>query len=157
MTIQDVIDNDLVQDIRTGTAADDSTEMIDFPGDVYPNFEYSNCNRSWLGFKFEPYSYCNSVLEFGAWRDGFRSATRIILEGKSQGTKYFGVSEVDVSHLNNEIDVFTRQRDLLYYEDIISLANTKGVTGFDVIIFDIEASVNQMLKLDVATKKWTMV
>ncbi len=45
MTIQDVIDNDLTTDIRTGTAADDSVEMIDFPGSVLPNFEYSNCNR----------------------------------------------------------------------------------------------------------------
>ena len=41
MTIQDVIDNDLIQDIRTGTASDDSVEMIDFPGAVMPNFEYS--------------------------------------------------------------------------------------------------------------------
>jgi hypothetical protein len=63
MTIQDVIDNDLTNDIRTGTAADDSVEMIDFPGSVLPNFEYSNCNRSWFGFNFELYSQSSSVLE----------------------------------------------------------------------------------------------
>ena len=70
MTIQDVIDNDLVQDIRTGTAADDIVEMIGFDGDVLPNFEYSNCNRSWFGFNFEPYNTCGVILEFGAWKDG---------------------------------------------------------------------------------------
>ena len=146
MTIQDVIDNDLIQDIRTGTAADDSVEMIDFPGSVLPNFEYSNCNRSWFGFNFEPYSHCFSVLEFGAWRDGFRSATRIILEGKSVDTKYFGVSEVDISHLDNGDDVNAIQRVQSSYSDILGVASAKGVTAFDVIIFDVEASVNQMLE-----------
>ena len=147
MTIQDVIDNDLTNDIRTGTAADDSVEMIDFPGSVLPNFEYSNCNRSWFGFNFEPYSYSYSVLEFGAWKDGFRSATRIILESKSSGTKYFGVSEVDIAHLDNGNDVTAIQRDKANYSDIISLASSKGVTSFDVIIFDVEASINEMLDL----------
>lgn len=146
MTIQDVIDNDLTNDIRTGTAADDSVEMIDFPGSVLPNFEYSNCNRSWFGFNFEPYSHCFSILEFGAWKDGFRSATRIILEGKSSDTKYFGVSEVDITHLDNGNDVTAIQRNQADYGDIISLASSKGVTAFDVIIFDVEASVNQMLE-----------
>ena len=46
MTIQDVIDNDLTNDIRTGTAADDSVEMIDFPGSVLPNFEYKYYKNS---------------------------------------------------------------------------------------------------------------
>ena len=150
MTIQDVIDNDLIQDIRTGTAADDSTEMIDFPGSVLPNFEYSNCNRSWFGFKFEPYSNCFSVLELGAWKDGFRSATRIILESKSVGTKYFGVSEVDITHLDNGDDVNTIQRTQSNYSDILSIASAKNVSAFDMIIFDVEASVNQMLEL------WTL-
>lgn len=146
MTIQDVIDNDLIQDIRTGTAADDSVEMIDFAGSVLPNFEYSNCNRSWFGFNFEEYNTCNSVLEFGAWKDGYRSATRIILEQKSTSTKYFGVSEVDVSHLNNDNDVNTIQRTESNYIDILDVASAKGVTSFNVIIFDVEASVNQMLE-----------
>lgn len=146
MTIQDVIDNDLIQDIRTGTAADDSVEMIDFPGSVLPNFEYSNCNRSWFGFNFEPYSHCFSVLEFGAWKDGFRSATRIILEGKSADTKYFGVSEVDITHLDNGNDVNAIQRTQSNYSDILDVASNKGVTAFDVIIFDLEASINQMLE-----------
>jgi hypothetical protein len=151
MTIQDVIDNDLIQDIRTGTASDDSVEMIDFPGAVMPNFEYSNCNRSWFGFNFEQYSHCFSVLEFGAWKDGFRSATRIILEGKSADTKYFGVSTVDVSHLDNGNDVNAIQRDESNYSDILDVASSKGVTAFDVIIFDAEASINQMLELWTAT------
>ena len=151
MTIQDVIDNDLIQDIRTGTASDDAVEMIDFPGAVLPNYEYSNCNRSWFGFNFEPYSHCFSVLEFGAWKDGFRSATRIVLEGKSSDTKYFGVSTVDISHLDNGNDVNAIQRDLSNYSDILDVANSKGVTGFDVIIFDIEASINQMLEFWTAT------
>ncbi len=146
MTIQDVIDNDLIQDIRTGTAADDSVDMIDFPGEVLPNFEYSNCNRSWFGFGFEPYNHCFSVLEFGAWRDGFRSATRIILEQKSSSTKYFGVSYVDATNLNNDDDVNIIQRNVVDYSDILDVASTKGVTAFDVIVFDIEASVNQMLE-----------
>ncbi len=146
MTIQDVIDNDLTNDIRTGTAADDSVEMIDFPGSVLPNFEYSNCNRSWFGFNFNEYSQCNSVLEFGAWKDGFRSATRIILETKSIDTKYFGVSEIDITHLDNGTDVNVILRNQEDYGDIISLASSKGVTSFDVIIFDIQASVNQMLE-----------
>ena len=147
MTIQDVIDNDLTTDIRTGTAADDSVEMIDFPGSVLPNFEYSNCNRSWFGFNFNDYSQCNSVLEFGAWKDGFRSATRIILEMKSADTKYFGVSEIDITHLDNGNDVNAIQRNEADYGDIITLASSKGVTSFDVIIFDVEASVNEMLEL----------
>jgi hypothetical protein len=119
MTIQDVIDNDLIQDIRTGTAADDSVEMIGFPGDVFPNHEYSNSNRSWFGFTFSAYANCNSVLEFGAWKDGFRSLTRIVLESKSTETKYFGVSDVDVSHVNNDVDV---------------------------ILFETQSSINQMLE-----------
>ena len=135
MTIQDVIDNDLIQDIRTGTAADDSVELIDFPGGIFPNHEYSNCNRSWFGFNFNDYSQCNSVLELGAWKDGFRSATRIILEMKSSDTKYFGVSEVDISHLDNGIDVNAIQRNQADYGDIISLASSKGVTSFDFIGF----------------------
>jgi hypothetical protein len=147
MTIQDVIDNDLTKDIRTGTAADDSVEMIDFPGSVLPNFEYSNCNRSWFGFNFNDYSQCNSVLEFGAWKDGFRSATRIILEMKSADTKYFGVSDVDIAHLDNGNDVNAIQRNEADYGDIISLASSKGVSSFDVIIFDAEASINKMLEL----------
>ena len=147
MTIQDVIDNDLTKDIRTGTAADDSVEMINFPGTVLPNFEYSNCNRSWFGFNFEPYNHCFSVLEFGAWKDGFRSATRIIIESKSADTKYFGVSEVDITDLNNGNDINTIQRNQADYGDIVSLASSKGVTSFDVIIFDAEASINQMLEL----------
>ncbi len=147
MTIQDVIDNDLTNDIRTGTASDDSVEMIDFPGPVLPNFEYSNCNRSWFGFNFNEYSYTSSILEFGSWKDGFRSATRIILEMKSADTKYFGVSEVDITHLDNGVDVNTIQRDQSDYGDIISLASSKGVTSFNVIIFDVGASINEMLSL----------
>lgn len=146
MTIQDVIDNDLTTDIRTGTAADDSVEMIDFPGSVLPNFEYSNCNRSWFGFNFEPYTQCSSILEFGAWKDGFRSATRIILESKSASTKYFGVSEVDITNLDNGNDVNAIQRNQADYGDIITLASSKGTSTFDVIIFDVEASINQMLE-----------
>ena len=145
MTIQDVIDNDLIQDIRTGTAADDSTDLINFTGDVFPNFEYSNCNRSWFGFNFEPYNHCFSVLEFGAWKDGFRSATRIIMEQKSANTKYFGVSTVDITALNNNNDIFTLQRDIANYGEIVNLAYAKNVTAFDVILFDVEGSINQML------------
>ena len=146
MTIQDVIDNDLIQDIRTGTAADDSVEMIGFPGDVFPNHEYSNCNRSWFGFTFNAYANCNSVLEFGTWKDGFRSLTRIILESKSASTKYFGVSDVDVSHVNNDVDAFTIQRDFTSYGEIVDLASSKGVTSFDVIVFETQSSINQMLE-----------
>ena len=147
MTIQDVIDNDLVQDIRTGTAADDVVEMIGFDSDVLPNFEYSNCNRSWFGFHFEPYNTCNSVLEFGAWKDGFRSATRIMLEQKSPSTKYFGVSEVDITHLDNAGDIRAIQRNLADYGDILTLANNNAVSSFDWIHFDVEASINKMLEL----------
>jgi len=146
MTIQDVIDNDLIQDIRTETAADDSIEMIGFSGDVFPNHEYSNCNRSWFGFNFSGYSNCNSVLEFGTWKDGFRSLTRIVLESKSASTKFFGVSDVDVSHVNNDADAFAIQRDTASYGDIIDLASSNGVTSFDVIIFETQSSINQMLE-----------
>jgi hypothetical protein len=146
MTIQDVIDNDLIQDIRTGTAADDSVEMIGFSGGVFPNHEYSNCNRSWFGFTFSSYINCNSVLEFGTWKDGFRSLTRIVLENKSAETKYFGVSDVDVSHVNNDIDVFAIQRDLASYGDVIDLAASKGVTSFDLIMFETQSSINGMLE-----------
>ena len=146
MTIQDVIDNDLIQDIRTGTAADDSVEMIGFSGDVFPNHEYSNCNRSWFGFTFNAYANCNSVLEFGTWKDGFRSLTRIVLENKSAETKYFGVSDVDVSHVNNDIDVFAIQRDLASYGDVVDLAASKGVTSFDLIMFETQSSINGMLE-----------
>lgn len=146
MTIQDVIDNDLIQDIRTGTAADDSVDMIGFSGEILPGHEYSNCNRSWFGFNFNAYSSCNSVLEFGAWKDGFRSLTRIILESKSSETKYFGVSDVDASHINNDLDTFTIQRDLNSYGDIVDLASSNGVTSFDVIIFETQSSINQMLQ-----------
>jgi hypothetical protein len=146
MTIQDVIDNDLIQDIRTGTAADDSVEMIGFSGDIFPNHEYSNCNRSWFGFTFNAYSNCGSVLEFGTWKDSFRSLTRIILESKSAATKYFGVSDVDVSHINNGVDAFAIQRDLTSYGDIVELASSEGVTSFDVIIFETQSSINQMLE-----------
>jgi hypothetical protein len=146
MTIQDVIDNDLIQDIRTGTAADDSVEMIGFSGDIFPNHEYSNCNRSWFGFTFNAYNNCNSVLEFGAWKDGFRSLTRIVLESKSSETKYFGVSDVDVSHVNNDVDTFAIQRGMASYGDIVGLASFNGVTSFDVIIFEAQSSINQMLE-----------
>jgi hypothetical protein len=146
MTIQDVIDNDLIQDIRTGTAADDSVEMIGFSGDIFPNHEYSNCNRSWFGFTFNAYNNCNSVLEFGAWKDGFRSLTRIVLESKSSETKYFGVSDVDVSHVNNDVDAFAIQRGMASYGDIVGLASFNGVTSFDVIIFEAQSSINQMLE-----------
>lgn len=147
MTIQDVIDNDLIQDIRTGTAADDSIEMIGFSGDVLPAHEYSNCNRSWFGFNFSAYSNCNSVLEFGTWKDGFRSLTRIILESKSAETKYFGVSDVDVSHINNDVDVFAIQRDLTSYGDVVDVASSEGVTSFDMIIFESQSSINDMLQI----------
>ena len=146
MTIQDVIANDLIQDIRTGTAADDSVEMIGFSGGIFPNHEYSNCNRSWFGFTFNAYNNCNSVLEFGAWKDGFRSLTRIVLECKSSETKYFGVSDVDVSHINNGVDAFAIQRDLNSYGDIVGVASSEGVTSFDVIIFETQSSINQMLE-----------
>jgi hypothetical protein len=146
MTIQDVIANDLIQDIRTGTAADDSVEMIGFSGGIFPNHEYSNCNRSWFGFTFNAYNNCNSVLEFGAWKDGFRSLTRIVLESKSSETKYFGVSDVDVSHINNGVDAFAIQRDLNSYGDIVGVASSEGVTSFDVIIFETQSSINQMLE-----------
>jgi hypothetical protein len=146
MTIQDVIDNDLIQDIRTGTAADDSVELIGFSGDIFPNHEYSNCNRSWFGFTFNAYSNCNSVLEFGAWKDGFRSLTRIVLESKSSETKYFGVSDVDLSHVNNDVDAFAIQRGMASYGDIVGLASSDGVTSFDVIIFETQSSINQMLE-----------
>ena len=146
MTIQDVIANDLIQDIRTGTAADDSVEMIGFSGGIFPNHEYSNCNRSWFGFTFNAYANCNSVLEFGTWKDGFRSLTRIVLESKSSETKYFGVSDVDVSHINNGVDAFAIQRDLNSYGDIVGVASSEGVTSFDVIIFETQSSINQMLE-----------
>jgi hypothetical protein len=146
MTIQDVITNDLIQDIRTGTAADNSVEMIGFSGGVFPNHEYSNCNRSWFGFTFSAFSNCNSVLEFGAWKDGFRSLTRIVLESKSAETKYFGVSDVDVSHINNGVDAFAIQRDLNSYGDIVGVASSEGVTSFDVIIFETQTSINQKLE-----------
>ena len=146
MTIQDVITNDLIQDIRTGTAADNSVEMIGFSGDIFPNHEYSNCNRSWFGFNFSAYSNCNSVLEFGAWKDGFRSLTRIVLESKSAETKYFGVSDVDVSHINNGVDAFAIQRGMASYGDIVGLASSNGVASFDVIIFETQSSINQMLE-----------
>jgi hypothetical protein len=146
MTIQDVITNDLIQDIRTGTAADNSVEMIGFSGGVFPNHEYSNCNRSWFGLTFNAYANCNSVLEFGAWKDGFRSLTRIVLESKSAETKYFGVSDVDVSHINNGVDAFAIQRDLNSYGDIVGVASSNGVASFDVIIFETQSSINQMLE-----------
>ncbi len=149
MTIDDIIANDLVEDIRTGTALDDSKELIDFTGDVLPNIEFSICNRSMLGFEFEqPSTNPNcAILEIGVWKDDFKSSTNIFWKSKQSSSFYFGVDSIDKTSLSNPAaNIFVLQKDLSNLQDVIAFAASKDVNQFDFILFDQEYSVNEMLE-----------
>ena len=149
MTIEDIIANDLVEDIRTGTALDDSKELIGFVGDVLPNIEFSICNRSMLGFEFEqPTTNPNcAILEIGVWKDGYKSATNIFWKSKQASSFYFGLDAEDKTSLSNpSANIYILQKDLASLQDVKAFAMSKDISQFDFIMFDQEYSVNEMLE-----------
>lgn len=149
MTIDEIIANDLVEDIRTGTALDDSKELIGFTGDVLPNIEFSTCNRSMLGFEFEqPSTNPNcAILEVGVWRDEYKSSTNIIWKAKQPTSYYFGVDSEDKTYLTNvSSNIFVLHKDLANLSDVVAFAKSKDINQFDFILFDQEYSVNEMLE-----------
>jgi hypothetical protein len=149
MTIDDIIANDLIEDIRTGSALDDSKDLIDFTGSILPTIEFSTCNRSMLGFEFEqPSANPNcAILEIGVWKDDFKSSTNIFWKSKHSSSFYFGVDSTDKTSLSNPAaNIFVLQKDLSNLQDVIAFAASKDVNRFDFIMFDQEYSVNEMLE-----------
>lgn len=146
ITIDQIIQRDLLKEIRTFTAYDDADWDADCPGNII--YEISDCNRA--SFKEAFYSIknaCTSILEIGVCNNDKNSLSHILIDEKRDDAYYFGVDIKDKTFLNNhEKNVYTIQSDSADIEKIMSFVNSKGVNHFDFIFIDGWHSINHVLK-----------
>jgi predicted O-methyltransferase YrrM len=144
-------EQDLIKDIRTGTAFDNDDGnqrgMIvrEFPYSEYG--ETSPCNKSALLDRFlRVRDNARAVMEIGVCRNGRDSFTHTFLNNKKQETIYVGIDIEDKSFLNNtEQNIFTIRASSSNVEENIEKIKSFGVEQFDFIFIDGWHSINQCL------------
>lgn len=137
---------DLLLDIRTGTAFDDRDEPY-IPAQMRPFTwaEVSNANIEELTKKFlQVRNTAKAILEIGICRNGARSFTHCFLKNKKKETIYVGIDVEDKSFLNDfENNIYTIKNNSSNYNSNIALIKSFGVSQFDFIFIDGWHSINQ--------------
>jgi hypothetical protein len=152
MTVDEIIENDLVGEIRFFSEVDNHDFDANFIDEKYRNFlsinkEFSNCNNLYLTSYFNSMKdNCKAILEIGICRNQDESSTYCFLNNKNSDTYYFGIDLDDKSFLDNESEnVFTMRENSSNIEKIMRFVNSKGVEKFDFIFIDGWHSINQVL------------
>lgn len=156
MTRDEIIQNDLISEIRTFTDVDDQELNLNFfikKHDMrfYPKLtvptEFSDCNKSQLIKYFKKVApHAKAILEIGVHRNGGDSSTWCFLNYKNKETFYFGIDIVDKSFLNDEENnIYTLQENSSNTEKIMNFVKSTGVEKFDFIFIDGYHSINQVL------------
>lgn len=156
MTRDEIIQNDLISEIRTFTDVDDQELNLNFfikKHDMrfYPQLtvptEFSDCNKSQLIKYFKKVApHAKAILEIGVHRNGGDSSTWCFLNYKNKETFYFGIDIVDKSFLNDEENnIYTLQENSSNTEKIMNFVKSTGVEKFDFIFIDGYHSINQVL------------
>jgi hypothetical protein len=149
-------EQDLIEDIRTGTDFDDQDGGIPHPNGYDGRFpEFSDCNRLNLTYYFNKIrDNCNAILEIGVCRNGSSSSTHVFLENKKEDCTYIGIDLEDKSFLNNtDKKIYTIQNTSSDIQGNINKINELGVTQFDFIFIDGWHSINQCY-LDWEYTRW---
>ena len=158
MNRDDIVNNDLVKEIRTFTKADDHDYDETFFSMKHPGMipwgktygkkvELSDWNRSQLNKHFSKVSkHAKAILEIGVCRNDDKSSTWSFINNKRPDAFYFGVDIEDKSFLNNEENnVYTLKTSSSNFEEIMKFVNSKGIEKFDFIFIDGWHSINQVL------------
>lgn len=152
MTRDEIIENDLIGEIRFFSDVDNHDFDADFIDDKYKNHlsvpkEFSDCNKLFLSSAFKSISEnCKAILEIGICRNQDESSTYCFLNNKNSDTFYFGVDLEDKSFLDNESEnIFTLKENSSNIDKIMEFVNSKGIEKFDFIFIDGWHSINQVL------------
>lgn len=154
--------SDLIEDVRSNTAADDLCCGIDHFLNLWPDAkdeesvintysgqEVTECNREALKQQFlKVKNNCKAILEIGIGRNGKDSFATVFFENKNNDTKYVGVDIEDRSWLvDYGENIFTIQGNSSNYDEIVEIINDKfEIEKFDFIFIDGLHSLNQVLK-----------
>jgi dTDP-glucose pyrophosphorylase len=153
---QNIVENDLLKEIRTFTEDDDkdwdlSVFSKKIPGIIpFPKsqnkIEFSDWNRSQLTQYLKKISsHAKAILEIGVCRNG-KSSTWCFLDNKNKDTFYFGIDLDDKSFLDSEEEnIYTLKTSSSNINEIMSFVKSKGIEKFDFIFIDGWHSVNQVL------------
>lgn len=156
MTNDEIINNDLVSEIRTFSDVDNEELNLDFfikkhnlrfhPGFTVPK-EFSDCNKFQLIKHFKKVApHAKAILEIGVHRNDQDSSTWCFLNYKNKETFYFGIDIVDKSFLNNkENNIYTLKENSSNTEKIMDFVRSTGVDKFDFIFIDGYHSINQVI------------
>jgi len=138
-------EQDLVKDIRTGTAFDDADGGVPHPRGYDGRVEFTDCNRINLQNYFSKVrDNCKAILEIGVCRNGGASSTHVFLDNKLPETVYVGIDLDDKSFLNDPAkNVHTIQNTSSDIDGNIERIRALGVTQFDFILIDGWHSINQ--------------
>lgn len=157
MTREDIVNNDLIREIRSFTEVDDQDYNEVYFSQKHPGMtpwprggtkiEFSDWNRSQLNTYFKKVSKnAKAVLEIGVCRNDGKSSTWCFLNNKQKETFYFGVDIEDKSFLDSdEENIFTLKTSSSNTEEIMDFVRSKCVDKFDFIFIDGWHSINQVL------------
>jgi hypothetical protein len=136
-------EQDLVKDIRTGTAFDDRDEPYTPQRPMLE--EVTESNRTALTERFlRMRDKCTAILEIGVCRNKEQSHTYCFLNNKKQDTIYVGIDLEDKSFLNDkEQNIYTIRNNSSDFEKNMELIRSFGVEKFDFIFIDGWHSINQ--------------
>lgn len=143
ITIDEIVQRDLIKEIRTFTAKDDEDWDSDIPMKGFT--VVSECNRENLLHFYKNLVNCKSILEIGV-NDYEGCLSRVLIDNKSDEATYLGVDINPVPFNDASKKQFGIQTDSANIEEIMNYANKIGITSFDLIFIDGWHSVNQVLK-----------
>jgi len=145
-------EQDLIKDIRTGTAWDDSdgnegNRISRESVSTYTHREVTDCNRHALTEKFLTVrDNARAVMEIGVCRNQEESFTYCFLNNKKLETIYIGIDMEDKSFLNDSgKNIYTIQRTSSDVDSNIEQMKSLGITELDFILIDGLHSINQVL------------
>jgi hypothetical protein len=146
ITLDQIIQRDLLKEIRTFSAYDDADWDENCPMNIHQ--EISNCNRKLFIENFNSVkNQCTSILEIGVCNNDENSLSHILINQKRSDAFYFGVDIKDKTFLDKHNEnVYTIQSDSADIDKIMSFVNSKGVNHFDFIFIDGWHSVNHVLR-----------
>jgi predicted O-methyltransferase YrrM len=143
ITIDEIVERDLIKEIRTFSIKDDEDWDSDIPMKSFT--VVSQCNRDSLLNYFSKLKDCKAILEIGV-NDYEGCLSRVLIDNKNDETKYLGVDINPVPFTDAHKNQFGIQTDSANIDEIMSYANKIGITNFDLIFIDGWHSVNQVLK-----------
>ena len=136
---------DLVEDIRTGTIHDNVDEgQAQYHGE---QGEFTEANRIVLTDKFlNIRDNCSAILEIGVCRNHEKSSTYCFLNNKKDSTIYVGIDLEDKSFLQDiDKNIYTFQTNSSHIDNNLELFKNLNIEKFDFIFIDGWHSINQVL------------